>query len=40
MAIQEYSKRLIAYAKVAIIEVAGEKSSETMSGAEMIEVKR
>jgi len=38
--IEEYLKRLRAYAKVDIIEVADEKAPETMSDAEMIEVKR
>lgn len=38
--IEEYLKRLTAYAKVAIIEVADEKAPETMSEAEMLEVKR
>ncbi|WP_017798639.1 23S rRNA (pseudouridine(1915)-N(3))-methyltransferase RlmH [Oceanobacillus kimchii] len=38
--IDEYKKRLNAYAKVSIIEVADEKAPETMSEAEMKEVKR
>ncbi|WP_249869594.1 23S rRNA (pseudouridine(1915)-N(3))-methyltransferase RlmH [Oceanobacillus saliphilus] len=38
--IQEYMKRLGAYAKVDIIEVADEKAPENMSEAEMQEVKR
>lgn len=38
--IQEYLKRLSAYAKVDIIEVADEKAPESMSEAEMLEVKR
>ncbi|RDW16749.1 23S rRNA (pseudouridine(1915)-N(3))-methyltransferase RlmH [Oceanobacillus chungangensis] len=38
--IQEYLKRLTAYAKVDIIEVPDEKAPENMSGAEMLEVKR
>ncbi|MEC5425116.1 23S rRNA (pseudouridine(1915)-N(3))-methyltransferase RlmH [Virgibacillus sp. C22-A2] len=38
--IQEYLKRLGAYAKVEVIEVADEKAPETMSEAEMVEVKR
>lgn len=38
--IQEYLKRLTAYAKVDIIELADEKAPENMSEAEMIEVKR
>ncbi|GAB3053677.1 23S rRNA (pseudouridine(1915)-N(3))-methyltransferase RlmH [Virgibacillus ainsalahensis] len=38
--IQEYLKRLGAYAKVAITEVADEKAPENMSEAEMLEVKR
>ncbi|GGB46258.1 23S rRNA (pseudouridine(1915)-N(3))-methyltransferase RlmH [Virgibacillus dakarensis] len=38
--IQEYLKRLSAYAKVDIIEVADEKAPENMSEAEMAEVKR
>ena len=38
--IDEYKKRLNAYAKVSIIEVADEKAPETMSDAEMEEVKR
>eukprot|EP00130_Batrachochytrium_dendrobatidis_P008270 XP_006683145.1 hypothetical protein BATDEDRAFT_28704 [Batrachochytrium dendrobatidis JAM81] len=38
--IQEYLKRLTAYAKVEIIEVADEKAPENMSEAEMLEVKR
>lgn len=38
--IQEYLKRLSAYAKVEIIEVADEKAPENMSEAEMVEVKR
>ncbi|MGY0694662.1 23S rRNA (pseudouridine(1915)-N(3))-methyltransferase RlmH [Virgibacillus sp. FSP13] len=38
--IQEYLKRLTAYAKVDIIEVADEKAPENMSEAEMLEVKR
>lgn len=38
--IDEYKKRLNAYAKVSIIEVADEKAPETMSEAEMEEVKR
>ncbi|MUK88182.1 23S rRNA (pseudouridine(1915)-N(3))-methyltransferase RlmH [Ornithinibacillus sp. L9] len=37
--IQEYLKRLSAYAKVTIIEVADEKAPENMSEAEMLEVK-
>jgi 23S rRNA (pseudouridine1915-N3)-methyltransferase len=38
--IDEYLKRLTAYAKVDIVEVADEKAPENMSEAEMIEVKR
>ncbi|WP_067727820.1 23S rRNA (pseudouridine(1915)-N(3))-methyltransferase RlmH [Oceanobacillus damuensis] len=38
--IQEYMKRLGAYAKVDIIEVADEKAPENMSEADMQEVKR
>ncbi|WP_099159027.1 23S rRNA (pseudouridine(1915)-N(3))-methyltransferase RlmH [Virgibacillus ndiopensis] len=38
--IQEYLKRLTAYAKVDIIEVADEKAPENMSEAEENEVKR
>ncbi|WP_042220980.1 23S rRNA (pseudouridine(1915)-N(3))-methyltransferase RlmH [Oceanobacillus manasiensis] len=38
--IQEYMKRLSAYAKVDIVEVADEKAPENMSEAEMLEVKR
>ncbi|MFC4660793.1 23S rRNA (pseudouridine(1915)-N(3))-methyltransferase RlmH [Oceanobacillus aidingensis] len=38
--IDEYKKRLGAYAKVNIVEVADEKAPETMSEAEMEEVKR
>lgn len=38
--IQEYMKRLSAYAKVDIIEVADEKAPENMSEAQMQEVKR
>ncbi|WP_284140623.1 23S rRNA (pseudouridine(1915)-N(3))-methyltransferase RlmH [Virgibacillus sp. LDC-1] len=38
--IQEYMKRLGAYAKVDIIEVADEKAPESMSAAEEAEVKR
>jgi len=38
--IEEYLKRLRAYAKVDIIEVADKKAPETMSEAEMLEVKR
>jgi len=38
--IQEYLKRLSTYAKVNVIEVADEKAPETMSEAEMLEVKR
>ncbi|MBT2600019.1 MULTISPECIES: 23S rRNA (pseudouridine(1915)-N(3))-methyltransferase RlmH [unclassified Oceanobacillus] len=38
--IDEYKKRLNAYAKVSIIEVADEKAPETLSEAEMKEVKR
>ncbi|MEW9675405.1 23S rRNA (pseudouridine(1915)-N(3))-methyltransferase RlmH [Lentibacillus sp. L22] len=38
--IQEYLKRLGAYAKVSIVEVADEKAPENMSDAEMEEVKR
>ncbi|RLL41772.1 23S rRNA (pseudouridine(1915)-N(3))-methyltransferase RlmH [Oceanobacillus piezotolerans] len=38
--IQEYLKRLSAYAKVDIVEVADEKAPENMSEAEMEEVKR
>ncbi|MFC2948717.1 23S rRNA (pseudouridine(1915)-N(3))-methyltransferase RlmH [Virgibacillus sediminis] len=37
--IQEYVKRLGAYANIDIIEVADEKAPETMSDAEMLEVK-
>lgn len=37
--IQEYLKRLSAYAKVNIIEVADEKAPENMSDAQMVEVK-
>ncbi|MFD2627428.1 23S rRNA (pseudouridine(1915)-N(3))-methyltransferase RlmH [Oceanobacillus kapialis] len=38
--IQEYMKRLSAYARVDIVEVADEKAPENMSDAEMLEVKR
>lgn len=38
--IQEYTKRLSAYAKVDIIELADEKAPENLSEAEMEEVKR
>ena len=38
--IAEYLKRLSAYAKVDIVEVADEKAPENMSDAEMVEVKR
>jgi 23S rRNA (pseudouridine1915-N3)-methyltransferase len=38
--IEEYLKRLSAYAKVDIVEVADEKAPENMSEAEMNEVKR
>ncbi|MFS0673665.1 23S rRNA (pseudouridine(1915)-N(3))-methyltransferase RlmH [Ornithinibacillus sp. 179-J 7C1 HS] len=38
--IDEYMKRLSAYAKVDIVEVADEKAPENMSEAEMEEVKR
>ncbi|MFC3041085.1 23S rRNA (pseudouridine(1915)-N(3))-methyltransferase RlmH [Virgibacillus xinjiangensis] len=38
--IQEYVKRLQAYANMEIVEVADEKAPETMSEAEMLEVKR
>ncbi|MFC5465761.1 23S rRNA (pseudouridine(1915)-N(3))-methyltransferase RlmH [Lederbergia graminis] len=38
--IQEYLKRLSAYAKVQIVEVPDEKAPENMSEAEMVEVKR
>ncbi|MFD1851032.1 23S rRNA (pseudouridine(1915)-N(3))-methyltransferase RlmH [Oceanobacillus bengalensis] len=38
--IQEYLKRLSAYAKVEIVEVADEKAPENMSEAEMLDVKR
>src|SRR5690606_11136137 len=38
--IEEYLKRLSAYAKVDIVEVADEKAPEDMSDAEMVEVKR
>nr|WP_144925585.1 23S rRNA (pseudouridine(1915)-N(3))-methyltransferase RlmH [Paenibacillus bovis] len=38
--IQEYLKRLSAYAKVQIVEVPDEKAPENMSEAEMEEVKR
>ncbi|WP_339217879.1 23S rRNA (pseudouridine(1915)-N(3))-methyltransferase RlmH [Ornithinibacillus sp. FSL M8-0202] len=38
--IAEYLKRLSAYAKVDIVEVADEKAPENMSDAEMEEVKR
>lgn len=38
--IAEYMKRLSAYAKVDIVEVADEKAPENMSEAEMEEVKR
>ena len=38
--IQEYLKRLGAYAKVDVIEVADEKAPENMSEAELLEVKR
>lgn len=37
--IEEYLKRLSAYAKVNIIEVADEKAPENMSDAQMVEVK-
>lgn len=37
--IQEYLKRLSAYAKVDIVEVADEKAPENMSVAQMVEVK-
>ena len=38
--IQEYLKRLSAYAKVDIIELADEKAPENMSEAQMLEVKQ
>lgn len=38
--IQEYLKRLTAYAKVDIVEVSDEKAPENMSEAEMMEVKQ
>ncbi|TFJ92001.1 23S rRNA (pseudouridine(1915)-N(3))-methyltransferase RlmH [Lentibacillus salicampi] len=38
--IEEYLKRLSPYAKVRIVELAGEKAPENMSEAEMREVKR
>lgn len=38
--IQEYLKRLSAYAKVEVIEVADEKAPENLSQADMEEVKR
>ncbi|SET24202.1 23S rRNA (pseudouridine1915-N3)-methyltransferase [Oceanobacillus limi] len=38
--IQEYLKRLSAYAKVEVKEVADEKAPENMSDAEMLEVKQ
>ncbi|WP_205138274.1 23S rRNA (pseudouridine(1915)-N(3))-methyltransferase RlmH [Virgibacillus halotolerans] len=38
--IQEYLKRLTAYAKVDIIELADEKAPENMSEAQMLEVKQ
>ncbi|MBN6206483.1 23S rRNA (pseudouridine(1915)-N(3))-methyltransferase RlmH [Ralstonia pickettii] len=38
--IQEYLKRLSAYAKVNIVEVADEKAPENMSEAEMLAVKQ
>lgn len=38
--IDEYMKRLSAYAKVEIVEVADEKAPENMSDAEMIAIKR
>jgi 23S rRNA (pseudouridine1915-N3)-methyltransferase len=38
--IEEYLKRLSAYAKVNIVEVADEKAPENMSEAEMLAVKR
>jgi|SRR5690625_557127 len=38
--VEEYLKRLSTYAKVNIVEVADEKAPETMSEAEMLEVKR
>lgn len=38
--IDEYMKRLTAYAKVDIVEVPDEKAPENMSEAEMLEVKR
>ncbi len=38
--VQEYLKRLSTYAKVNVVEVADEKAPETMSEAEMVEVKR
>jgi 23S rRNA (pseudouridine1915-N3)-methyltransferase len=38
--IQEYLKRLSAYAKVDIIELADEKAPENMSDAQMLEVKQ
>ncbi|WP_010097956.1 23S rRNA (pseudouridine(1915)-N(3))-methyltransferase RlmH [Ornithinibacillus scapharcae] len=38
--IDEYMKRLKAYAKVDIVEVPDEKAPENMSEAEMVEVKR
>lgn len=40
MGIDEYLKRLGGYAKVNVIEVADEKAPETMSDAEMLDVKR
>jgi len=38
--VQEYLKRLSTYAKVNVVEVADERAPETMSEAEMLEVKR
>ncbi|MDL4840966.1 23S rRNA (pseudouridine(1915)-N(3))-methyltransferase RlmH [Aquibacillus rhizosphaerae] len=40
LGIQEYSKRLGAYATLDMIEVPDEKAPENMSEAEMVEVKR
>jgi 23S rRNA (pseudouridine1915-N3)-methyltransferase len=38
--IEEYLKRLTAYAKVEMIEVADEKAPEELSGLEMVQVKQ
>ncbi|GHH98090.1 23S rRNA (pseudouridine(1915)-N(3))-methyltransferase RlmH [Neobacillus kokaensis] len=40
LGIEEYVKRLSAYAKVEVIEVADEKAPEELSGLEMLQVKQ